>query len=291
LAYSFGWKSIAAEDPDQRAKLGEKAMEFYDKAQHHFSIMSFLNPRGGALAPPGGYAEYYLLKAEFETDSEKKLEFLKRSEKAGVEALKVAEISDIPYIIEAMHHIVSKTLQHRASIESDFDKKRSLLEKAMKHREKDIEIIEQLTPFDYWNAGVMQNYLAEIKAELANIEPNLDNKRRLLEEAVSSKEKCLELCNKAIIYHEKVGNIEFFAALRLPRHLPHYCNAPIRLNKQSRTPQKGNRSPAESNRISQQARLSKPNSRLVLENRQSAGYFGKTLRSCREFQKRFRKLQ
>jgi len=212
LAYSFGWKSIAAEDPDQRAKLCEKAMEFYDKAHHHFSIMSFLNSRGGLLAPPGGYAEYYLLKAECETDLEKKLEFLKRSEKAGVEALKVAEISDIPWIIDAMHHIVSKTLQYRASIESDFDKKRSLLEKAMKHREKNIEIMEQLAPFDYWNAGAMQNYLAGIKAELANIEPNLDNKRRLLQEAVSSKEKCLELCNKAIIYKEKVGDIEAFAA-------------------------------------------------------------------------------
>jgi len=50
------------------------------------------------------------------------------------------------------------------------------------------------------------------KSRTANIEPNLGNRRKLLEEAISSEEKCLELCNKVIPYYEKMGETTLFAA-------------------------------------------------------------------------------
>jgi len=213
LAYMTHWKAFGIEAPDQRKKLAEEAMQFYDKGQHHHSIISFLSPRGGVIAPPGGYAEHYLLKAAWETNLEKKLEFLEKSEKAGLNALEVAEDADVPFVIGTMFHMLSKTLQARAHLEPDIDKKRSLLERALKYREKTIEGMEQLTPFDYWNLGVMYNYFAQIEAELSYVEQNLNNKRSLLEEAVSNKERALTLIAKIVPLLEKTQATDLFAAL------------------------------------------------------------------------------
>ncbi|MCZ2856800.1 MAG: hypothetical protein O2U62_06875 [Candidatus Bathyarchaeota archaeon] len=214
LAFLTYWKAIATEDPQKRRKIAEEAMQFYDKAQHHSSIISFMSPRGGFVCPPAGHAEHYWQLAAWETDPEKRLEFLEKSEKAGTDALRLSEYSDIPIVIGNALHIASKTLEARARLEPDPIKKRVRLEKALDYREKSIEILEKRTPFYYWNLGVMQNYLAEIKAELAYIEPDLDSKRRLLEEAVLSKKKCLDLCNKTIPYFEKIGDITLFVALQ-----------------------------------------------------------------------------
>jgi len=214
LAWSTYWKAIATEDPEKRREMAEKAMQLYDRAQHHYSMIEYASPRSGVIAPPTGYAEYYLHSAGWETDPNKKLEFLEKSEKAGIEALKEAEASDIPNIVHSALHVISKIFEVRAYVELDPVEKRSYLEKALKYREKAIEVIDELTPSNYWDRGVMQNYLAGIKSQLAEIEPNLGNKRRLLEEAVLSKEKCLELCNKIVPYSERMGDVAGFAALQ-----------------------------------------------------------------------------
>ncbi len=213
LAFSTYWKAIATENPDQRRKLAQEAMEFYDKAQYHYSIIAYRTPRPGVIALPGGYAEHYLHLAEWETNPEKKMEFLQKSEKLGNEALRIAEDSDLPSIIRTMHHILSKTQEARARVEHDLDKKRNLLKKALKNRKRSTEILEQWNPFNYWDLGVMCNYLAEIKAELGYLELDIEAKKRLLEDAVSDKEKCLELIGKIIPYIEKRGDMTVFAAL------------------------------------------------------------------------------
>ena len=166
LAYIRFWKCTATEDPDRIRDLAERAMRFYDRAQCHFNILSYHSPRWGALPAPAGYAEYYLGWAMLETDQKRKIELLSMSEKSGIEALKVAEDSDIPLIIESVLHVVSKTLTARAELEPDSNVKRSLLERSLKHRERAIEITEQLTPYDYWDLGVELSGLAKINAQL-----------------------------------------------------------------------------------------------------------------------------
>ncbi len=213
LAWSTYWKAIATENPDQRKKLAEEAMEFYDKAQHHYSIIAYQTPRSGVIAIPGGYAEHYYHLAIWETDPAKKLNFLQNSEKAGNEALKIAEDSDLPSIVRTIHHILSKTLVARARVEHDIDEKRSLLKKALRNRKRSLESLERLSPYDYWDLGVMCNYLAEIKAELGYLELDQEAKRRLLEDAISDKEKCLRLIGKQMPYAEKMGDVSLFAAL------------------------------------------------------------------------------
>ena len=215
LAYGNYWVAHGTEDPDDRRRIAEEAMEFYDRAHHLYSIMSYqVLGMGKTRAPtPGGYAEYYLDNAEWETDREKKLELLEKSERAGLKALKVAESSDIPTSICRMTHILSRTLAARARLEPDIDTKRSLLEKALKHREISLEIWEQNSPFYYWNTAVWYNLLANIKTEQAFIQTDTDSRRSLLEDAMSSMEKSLQNFNNMIPYYEKRGARHQFASL------------------------------------------------------------------------------
>ena len=222
LAYMTYWKAIATEDPDQRRKLTDEAMQSYDKAQHHLSIIGLVNPRGvfmrlraRARAPPASRAAHYLQLSTWETDREKRREFLDKAEKAWKGALSAAEDSQIPYAVLYVLHVASKTLEAQARMEPNPAKKRSRLEKALEYRKRAIEILEQLAPFDYYEQGVMQNYLAGIKAQLADVEADPDSKTRLLEEAVLINEECLNLCDKMVPYFERMGDITFFVALQM----------------------------------------------------------------------------
>ena len=201
LAYLTYWEAHATDDPDRRRKLAEEAMELYDKAHHHYHKISYTYSRStGKLGnrPPGGYAEYYLDMALWETEPEKKLDLLEKSEKAGLKALRVAEDSDIPVFIGFMSGKLSLTMTARARLETDVDAKRSLLERAMKYRERADEIGFIIYPYDYWNRGRSQYYLADIKAELASIQPDLDGRRRLLEDAASTLETSLKTMDKRV---------------------------------------------------------------------------------------------
>jgi len=213
IAYTMYFKALVTEDPDKRMKLAEEAMGFYDKAQHLYSIVSYLSPRGGVISPPGGYVEHYLHLSEWETDPEKKRDFLQKSENVGVEALKVAEDSEVPSALAFMLHILSKTYKARARLEADFHEKKRLLEKALDYIEKCVGLYEQWKPFVYWNIGVMYNELANIKAEMGYLEPDRNAKRILLEEAVSNKEKCLASTAKRIPHFEKKGAVVPFVSL------------------------------------------------------------------------------
>ena len=214
LAYETVLKASATEDPEKRRELAEKAIQFYEKGEHHCSIICFLSPRGAAMSQPGGHAEHYLRLASWETDPKKRLEFLEKSEKAGVEALKLAEDSDIPAVIVTVLNTVSVTLANQAHLEPDPAKKRSRLEMALTYRQKVIEIQEQIAPFHYWNMGGHIHNLAKIKTELADIEPDLESKRRLLEDAVLDEEKSLKLRNKVIPYWERMGQTTHYAWLQ-----------------------------------------------------------------------------
>jgi len=239
LTYEFYWKAIETEDPDQRLKLSEEAMRYYDKSEQLFPIFSFICPRGGLIPPPSGHAEHYFYLAEWETDPEKKLDFLRESEKNGLEALKVAENSEVPIAIIYTHYVLGNTLTARGRLEPDLDEKKSLLGKALRHLERSVGIQMQWKPFVYWNIGAFYNRLADTKAEMAYLESDLKTKRMLLEEAASNKEKCIELISKRIPSYEKRGKVVPYTSIygyqdtywRLLNHLYKLTNNPEYLRK------------------------------------------------------------
>ncbi len=214
LAYDNYWKARAHEDPERRIELAEKAMQFYDDADRLFSMMSFVSPRGGLVGPSSGRSEHYYYLAMWEPNPRKKMDCLEESEKLGVGALVSAEESGMPVVVAQVLHVVSKTLQAQARLLQDPSSKKDRLGRALKHRERTIEIQKQLTPFFYWNLGVMLNYLSDIKSDLSEIATDPKSKSTLLEQAIQSKKECLRLCNKVMPAFERKGEIALFAGLR-----------------------------------------------------------------------------
>jgi hypothetical protein len=213
LAYVTYWKTLTTEDPQRRIETAKEAMHYYEQAMHHYSVISFLSPRGGFIGPPSGQAEHYYQLTRWKTDAERLKAPLAKSEAAGLEALKVAEEADMPLVIANVKHVLAKTLQCQSYAVSDVSEKRRFLARALEHRESSVRVFDNLMPFFYWNRGVMRNYLSEIETELADVEPDSETKRRLLETAVQDKEDCLELLTRVMPYLERKGETNLYAAL------------------------------------------------------------------------------
>jgi tetratricopeptide (TPR) repeat protein len=92
-----------------------------------------------------------------------------------------------------MCHILSRTLTSRARLEEDLDTKRGLLVKAGDYRERNIELMDRFLVIWFGVHGVNYYLLAEIKEELALIEPDPIKKLKLFEDAKSRKENSLAL--------------------------------------------------------------------------------------------------
>ncbi|MHA2301490.1 MAG: hypothetical protein ACXACD_11105, partial [Candidatus Thorarchaeota archaeon] len=200
IAYSLYWTAYSLEDPDEQIKLAKEAMEHYDKAQSLFAITNFQLQITGKLGAqtPGGYVEYYWDRARWETDINKKRELLEKSENAGIEAIKIAEKSDVPNFVGRVYHVFSAALSARARLESDIKLKESCLLRALDYRKRNIEIMNQLIPYHYWNQGVYYNLLALTQQELASVQPDHSSKISLLEDAVNSARTSIEFIYKMV---------------------------------------------------------------------------------------------
>jgi hypothetical protein len=100
-----------------------------------------------------------------------------------------------------------------AEIETSPEEKKRLLEKAMEHGTKAEKITEQLHPFHYWNRGIRLFMSANLKAEMSNLEKDFENKKSMLEEAISDKERALQLCIKESSQLEKRGDLSLATIL------------------------------------------------------------------------------
>jgi len=213
LAYANFWKASGVEDPDKRMETYRKALQYAEDANHQFSSISYVSPRNCSLWTGAPHAEYCQELALWETDLRKRRELLEKAVMDGTQAIKQAESTGYPEIIWLANHVLSKALVSLAQIETNPEEKKSLLEKALEHRNETIRISEQFGFFVYWDFGWNWNYLADLKAELSNLEKDSENKKNLLEEAISNKERGLQLIIKVVLYHEKRGVLTYFSAL------------------------------------------------------------------------------
>jgi len=213
LAYANWWKHMGSHDPEKRAEAAQTALQCAEDAKHEFSLISFESPRGGGIWTGAPHAEYYWSSALQETDLRKRRDLLENAVMDATRAIKLAENSGYPEIVRTAHHVLSKALGSLAQIEKNLDEKKRLLEEALKHRNESIRITQQIAPFSYWNEGVTWNYLADLKAELSDFEKDSENRKNMLKEAISNKERSLELCIKENLLFEKKGDISHFSAL------------------------------------------------------------------------------
>jgi hypothetical protein len=218
LATASYWKSVEIEDPDKRIEIHQKALQYAEDAKDNFSSISFISARVGSLWTGAPHTEYYWKRALWETDLKNKRDLLEKAVINEASFMELAESTRCPDIIAYAHHALSKALGSLAQIETNLEEKRRFLTKALEHRNESVRITEQIERFRYWNLGVDWNYLADLKAELSNCENDPEKRQKTLEEAVSDKERCLQLCLKEMPHWEKTGARAIIAHLGLWQH-------------------------------------------------------------------------
>ncbi len=203
LAFSAFWKEQSIEDPDQRVGVLEKALKYAEQAKQHFSRTSFVSPRSGVLCVEEPLPEYYWELATGETDLGKKRELLEKAQMATPQLLRRASYSGYPRLEWNAHHVCAKILASLAKIETNATDKRKLLEEALEHEKTSNKYDEELEPFGYWDRGVGQNYLADIRSELADLAELPEDRKTLLRKAALDKEAGLEICLEDVRHVEK----------------------------------------------------------------------------------------
>jgi len=214
LAYHTAWKANATEDPDERIELYKIALQYAEDSKHSYSLISFVSPPLGVYWVEAPHPEYYLYLARFvEINPNKKRELLEKAVEATPDLLKRAEKSGYPDAMRHANHILGAILWLLAMTETNFDEKKKLLEKAMKHRNESIRLTEQLEPMGYWNRGVMLGSLARVKSELANLAKDSETKKNMLQEAILDYETAEKLCIKGLESYEMEASISLYAVL------------------------------------------------------------------------------
>ncbi len=198
LAGHVSWKAVGVEDPDENKSLLDEVVGYLEEARNNFGLILLTSPGFDPAWSEAPYSDYYTQLARFETDQLEKQHLLQKSLDVATHRLDRAKNSGYPVVIASSHHILSKSLAALAEVEPHEETRRSLLERALDHRNEVIEMGKRLEPYAYWNQGVYQNYLAEIRFGLAQLEESPEKRKNLLEEAVRSKQSCLKLCGERI---------------------------------------------------------------------------------------------
>ena len=192
LAHLMAWKMIVEEDPEKTREESKDCERYSQDAIRNFTSIS--NDQEIARSYYWYAENYSLLAKSAETSSKKKRALLKKSIEAGKKGLEHARRSGSTWALWFILHPLSKSLFLLSTMETEADAKKRLLEKSLQYREESIKALEQAMPYYFWNHGVYHNYLASIQAELAKIESDEERKAKLLENAVESGEKCINLC-------------------------------------------------------------------------------------------------
>jgi tetratricopeptide (TPR) repeat protein/KaiC/GvpD/RAD55 family RecA-like ATPase len=178
-------------DPDKQREECKTALKFAQDGIHYLSIIDDFSERFPAYF---GYVDAVKFLASIETNLETKRRLLEEAVKIGRENIKDVEGETI-HSSTILFHSFSNALHGLSEIETRVDKKQRLLEEALYYREKQLEAMRHIAPFDYAVYSLSYKLQASILAELAKIESG-QKKIKLLEKAVSAMDKCVESIEK-----------------------------------------------------------------------------------------------
>jgi hypothetical protein len=203
------------EDPSQRLRIAEKALKRSEEARHHYRLVNFTTPLSLPLlwddAPTAEY--YHGLAQDIETDSTRKLAHLEKGLEAAILKLKQAKNTGYPDVTLTAHHELSRLLTARAKMETNRDKRLKLLEQALKHRKKSMELTRRLKPFQYFSHGLQENSAAEIEAELADLAGTPGAKTNMMRDAARHQNASIQLGMTDLPRWERHGWLYYVSAL------------------------------------------------------------------------------
>ncbi len=217
LAYHTAWKRYITEDPDEHQRLTETALQYAEDAKRHYLPISFISPRTDYWWVEAVDAEHFTFLARHETDVKKKQALREKAIAAAREGLKRAESSGYIEAIIYGHHVSSLTLDPMVDLEKRTEKKKAILQEAMKHREEAVRMTEQIQPFNYWNRGWMQAGLAQFKYRLAELAKDAPEEKNMVQEAVLDLENALRFCTTEVAllsesaspFHTQLGLLQY----------------------------------------------------------------------------------
>ncbi len=186
------WRALAEEHSENRRELLEKGLAAASRAIKALEIPLQTSNLAMAYATE---ANCYIDLANYvETEVDKKRFCV---EKAIESASKGTTFETGTLAWQLAAHALSKATYFLATITQDPARKNHLLNEALNIREETLRVTDQLLRNFSWSRGVMRNYLALIKAELAAIEKDSSEKTRLLREAGSHMQECIEFCSNS----------------------------------------------------------------------------------------------
>jgi hypothetical protein len=182
LAFATDWKMLREADPDRKTKGYREIMQYGENAVRHLQL----------VAQDFFIAETYLFYAEscsalamdVDASSEEKRAMLEKAVEIGREGLEHANRSGSADATCSTLHALSKALHFFSSIEPDQGEKARLLKEALSHREEFVKIMDRAFPSNDWVCGVNKNYEGLIRVDLARLETDRDEKKKLLEGAI-----------------------------------------------------------------------------------------------------------
>jgi tetratricopeptide (TPR) repeat protein len=223
LTYHTAWKSLTTEDPDERQRLIETALQYAEDAKRHYLPISFISPRTDNWWVEAVEAEQFYFLASFEIDVKKKQALLEKAMEAFREGLKRAGYSGYIEAIIHEHHMFSCALELMAGLEKRTKEKKSILQEAMKHMEETVRMTEQIQRLSYWNRGVQQVGLARVKYRLAELAKDTPEEKNMIQEAVPARENALRLMTMEVslvsapVLHSQLGWDQYFLGVWLDR--------------------------------------------------------------------------
>jgi len=213
LIYQTAWQSMAYEDPDENAKVRKRVLQYAEDAQHQYSVISFISPRGGGFWVERPFAHYYLSQGFYETNPNNRRRLFEKALEAAPEELKRAESSGYPSIIYWEHELYGMALTRLARMITDPKEKQKLLEEALTHSNEASRIIKQADPLACWNLGLLMFQQATSKSELADLAKEVSTKKSMLEEAILDMQASLRLCFKEVPRYDKEGSATAYALI------------------------------------------------------------------------------
>ncbi|TMI40045.1 hypothetical protein E6H23_08200 [Candidatus Bathyarchaeota archaeon] len=230
--------AFAVEDPAEKKRMADTALQHAEMARSRYSTIDFQSPRADAFWITSPVCEYNWGLATWEFDAAKKRLLLDRAVEAGPHGLKLAEASGFIGAILLAHHAYAKALAARADIEHSVMRKKELLETALKQRQASLAITDATAPSKLWERGTMRNYLADLESQLSDL-ADKGARQRLLKDAIVNKQEGLALCTR-YVESTKSPNLPDLASLGRRRYeLGELLERQYRENEKSETLQKG----------------------------------------------------
>ncbi len=188
LALLEHWRALGLEDAAERSRVLEQGLELAGTAVENLKVSLH---RGFLAVAYSSYARCYMDLADLvDTVPGKKRAHL-------VKAIEMAEkgmsFDRNTGTWQGAAHEFSKAMYFLSMNSKDPDEKARLLKEALPAREETVRVTD-LLQLHSWSRGVMRNYLALLKAELAVTKQDPEERFRVLREAVSDMGECVRIC-------------------------------------------------------------------------------------------------